>query len=295
MPEFGRLLTAMVTPFDDDLQVDYARAAELALWLIGRGSEGLVVAGTTGESPTLTHDEKLKLYETVKQAVGDRAAVIAGTGDYNTAASIDLTKEAEKTGVDAAMLVGPYYNKPPQEGLYQHFRTIAEATSLPIIVYNVPSRTARNIDPPTIIRLAQIDNIVAVKEAPASMDNVSEICAGVPKGFKVYSGDDSVTLPLLAVGGYGVISVVSHVAGRQMREMIESFVARDTEKAAKLHQRLFPLFKVLFLPTSVNPAPVKTALRLAGFDPGGLRLPLLETTQAEEAQIKAVLEELKLV
>lgn len=295
MPGFGRLLTAMVTPFDDGCQVDYGRAGELAKWLTARGSEGLVVAGTTGESPTLTHEEKLRLFETVKGAVGDEASVIAGTGSNDTAASVKLTAAAEQTGVDGAMLVGPYYNKPPQEGLYEHFRTIAEATSLPLIVYNVPSRTSRNIDPATIIRLAEIDNIVAAKEAPESMDNASLICAGVPDDFRVYSGDDSATLPMMAVGAYGVISVASHVAGPQMREMIESFVARDTAKAAAIHQRLFPLFKVLFLPTSVSPAPVKAALRLAGFDPGGVRLPLVEATEAEVAKVRSVMEELGLL
>ncbi len=291
MVEFGRLLTAMVTPFAETSEVDYEKAARLAQRLLDTGSEGIVVAGTTGESPTLTNEEKLALFRTITEAVGDAAAVIAGTGSNNTRASVELTKAAEATGVDGAMLVGPYYNKPPQEGLYQHFRTVAEATRLPVIVYNVPSRTSRNIDPATVVRLAQdVPNIVAVKEAPAGMENASELCAAVPEGFLVYSGDDSVYLPMLAVGGHGVISVASHVCGPQMAEMTQRFLAGDGPAAARIHQRLFPVFRALFPPTSVNPAPVKSALRLTGFDPGGVRLPLVETTAADLERLRAAMD-----
>jgi 4-hydroxy-tetrahydrodipicolinate synthase len=292
MAGFGRVITAMVTPMDRTLAVDFDRAAALAKRLVERGSDGLVVCGTTGESPTLTDEEKVRLFHTVREAVGRRAAIVAGTGTYNTAHSIHLTKEAERAGCDGVLLVNPYYNKPSQEGLYQHFKAIAESTRLPVMLYNIQGRTSVNCEPATIARLAHIPNIVAVKEASGSLDQMSQIRKLTPPEFLLYSGDDSLTLPLLAVGGYGVVSVASHLAGREIREMIDAFVAGDVHRATAIHMRLWPLFKVLFITT--NPVPVKAALALAGFDVGGLRLPLVEATAKEREQIAAVLKELAL-
>lgn len=284
---FGRLLTAMVTPFKADLSVDYGGAAELARYLIESGSEGLVVSGTTGESPTLATDEKLKLFEVVLEAVGDRAIVIAGTGSNSTSESVSLTCRAEAIGVHGAMAVVPYYNKPPQEGLYQHFRAIAESTKLPLMLYNVPGRTSCNLAAATTLRLAEIPNVVAVKEASGNLDQVAEIVKEAPDGFTVYSGDDSLTLPMMAIGSAGIISVAAHVAGRQMREMIDAFVSGRPGEAAAIHLRLMPVFKGLFATT--NPILVKAALRLRGFEVGGLRPPLVEATEKESAALQEVI------
>jgi len=288
MKNFGRVLTAMVTPFNDQLQVDYPRVIELAKHLADHGSDGIVVCGTTGESPTLTKEEKIRLFQTVKEAVGDRVSVIAGTGSNNTLDSIALTKEAERIGVDGAMVVGPYYNKPSQEGFYQHFKAIAESTSLPIIVYNVPGRTGSNILPETVIRLSEIENIVAVKEASGNLDQVSEIARGVPKDFLIYSGDDSLTLPILALGGAGIISVAAHIIGDQIKAMVDAFLGGEIKKATELHLKLFPVFKVIFITS--NPVPIKAALELAGLPVGGPRLPLIKATEKEIEQIKSVVE-----
>jgi 4-hydroxy-tetrahydrodipicolinate synthase len=290
MKNFGRVLTAMVTPFNDDLSVNYQAAGELAKYLVATGSDGLVVAGSTGEAATLSSEEKVKLFATVLAAVGDKATVIAGTGSNDTLASIKLTKEAEKLGVHGAMLVGPYYNKPPQEGFYQHFKAIAEATALPLIVYNVPGRTSSNILPATIARLAEIKNIVAVKEASGSLDQVSEIVRSTPPDFMVYSGDDSLTLPILAVGGVGIISVAGHIVAKQMQEMIGAFFAGELQKAKELHLKLLPFFKVIFVTT--NPIPIKTAVTLIGQNAGPLRPPLIPPTASETEQIKKVMQEL---
>lgn len=293
MAEFGRVITAMVTPMDRTLAVDYDKAAALAKRLVDHGSDGLVVAGTTGESPTLTDEERIRLFRSVKQAVGTGAAVIAGTGTYDTAHSIHLTEEAERVGCDGILLVNPYYNKPSQEGLYQHFKAIASRTHLPVMLYNIQGRTAVNCEPQTIARLAEVPNIVAVKEASGSLDQMSQIRKLTPPSFKLYSGDDSLTLPLLAVGGAGVVSVASHVAGREIGEMIDAFFAGHVQRATELHLRLWPLFKVLFITS--NPTPVKAAMALAGFDCGGLRLPLIEATAKEREQIAAVLKQFALV
>jgi 4-hydroxy-tetrahydrodipicolinate synthase len=293
MADFGRVITAMVTPMDRDLAVDYAKAAALARRLVETGSQGLVVCGTTGESPTLTDEEKVRLFHTVREAVGNRAAVIAGTGTYDTAHSIHLTREAERAGCDGVLLVNPYYNKPSQEGLYRHFRAVAESTRLPVMLYNIQGRTAVNCEPATVARLAEVPNIVAIKEASGSLDQMSQIRKLTPPEFRLYSGDDSLTLPLLAVGGYGVVSVASHLAGREILEMIEAFDAGDVHRARAIHLRLWPLFKVLFITT--NPVPVKAALALAGFDAGGVRLPLVDATPREREQIASVLKELALV
>lgn len=291
MMKFGRILTAMVTPFHSDYSVNYKAAAELANYLVSNGSDGLVVAGSTGESATLTNDEKLKLYATVLDAVGDKACVIAGTGSNNTKASIELTVEAEKLGVHGAMLVGPYYNKPPQEGYYQHFKTIAEATQLPLILYNVPGRTGSNILPSTIIRLSEIDNIVAVKEASGILDQISEIIRNTRPDFLVYSGDDSLTLPVLTVGGTGVISVAAHIVGTRMQEMIAAFFNGEITKAQNIHLQLLPFIKSMFITT--NPIPIKTAVNIIGQNAGPLRLPLIPATEAELTLIKQALVDLE--
>jgi len=293
MAGFGQVITAMVTPMDRALAVDFDRAAALAKRLVDAGSDGLVVSGTTGEAPTLTDDEKIRLFRAVREAVGPRAKVIAGTGTYDTAHSIHLTREAERAGCDGVLLVNPYYNKPSQEGLYRHFKTVAESTSLPVMLYNIQGRTSVNCEPATIARLAEVPNIVAVKEASGSLDQMSQIRKLTRPEFLLYSGDDSLTLPLLAVGGTGVVSVASHLAGREIKAMIQAFQAGDIRQAQTLHFRLWPLFKVLFITT--NPVPVKAALALSGFDVGGLRLPLVDATAKEREAIGAVLKELALI
>jgi 4-hydroxy-tetrahydrodipicolinate synthase len=293
MDGFGQVITAMVTPMDRTLAVDYDRAAALAKRLVDSASDGLVVCGTTGEAPTLTDDEKIRLFRTVREAVGPRAKVIAGTGTYDTAHSVHLTREAERAGCDGVLLVNPYYNKPSQEGLYRHFKTVAESTSLPVMLYNIQGRTSVNCEPATIARLAEVPNIVAVKEASGSLDQMSQIRKITPPEFYLYSGDDSLTLPLLAVGGTGVVSVASHLAGREIKAMIQAYQAGDIRQAQALHFRLWPLFKVLFITT--NPVPVKAALALSGFDVGSLRLPLVDATAKEREQIGAVLKELALI
>src|SRR3990172_4342230 len=232
MPELGRLLTAMVTPFTGKGEVDYPQAKKLALALLASGSDGLVVSGTTGESPTLTKEEKLRLFAEVKAAVGKRGTVIAGTGTYATAESQELTHEAEKTGVDGCLLVVPYYNRPTPEGLYQHFRAVAGATHLPCILYNIPGRTGTNMAPETIVRLSAIDNIIGVKEASGNMDQWCRILDGVKRpDFYLWSGNDQDTFPLMALGGYGVIAVVSHLVGKQLKEMMEKLVAGRGDQA----------------------------------------------------------------
>jgi len=234
MKKLGRLLTAMVTPFNEEGAVDYKQAKKLALALLNSGSEGVLVVGTTGESPTLVRAEELRLFKEVKSAVGERGAVIAGTGSNNTAEALEATKEAERIGVDACLLVVPYYNKPTQEGLYEHYKTIAQSTSLPCILYNVPSRTVVSLSADTIIKLSQIDNIIGVKEASGNFEQISRIISNTKKDFLVWSGNDSDTLLLLALGGYGIISVASHLVGNQISEMINSFINGKTDKAAAI-------------------------------------------------------------
>lgn len=293
MKNLGRILTAMVTPFHDDLSVNYDAAADLAKYLVANGSNGLVVTGSTGEAATLNYDEKLKLYSTVLDAVGDKATVIAGTGSNDTRASIELTQAAEKLGVHGAMLVGPYYNKPPQEGFYQHFKAIAQITDLPLIIYNVPGRTASNILPSTVARLAEIKNIVAIKEASGNLEQVSEIIRSTPKDFLVYSGDDSLTLPILAVGGVGIISVAAHIVGNRMQEMIAAFVENDLVKAQSIQSELLPFFRMMFITT--NPIPVKTAVNILGLNGGPLRLPLIPPTTSEFEQVKNLMQKMNII
>lgn len=288
-PKWGRLLTAMITPFDEGLAVDYQAAAQLARHLAATGSDGIVVGGTTGESPSLTADEKAALLDTVLDAVGDRVTVIAGTGTNSTADSIALTRRAAQSGAHGIMLVTPYYNKPPQAGLVAHFRAIAAETALPVMVYNVPGRTSVNLLPPAVEQLAAVDNIVALKDAAGNLDQTTEALRRVPPGFLVYSGDDSLTLPMMSVGAHGVVSVASHVAGRRIAEMMRKYAAGDASGAAQLHRELFPLFKGLFATTS--PIPVKAAVNLLGIPVGKPRLPLCELTTAELTQLKQVLQQ----
>jgi 4-hydroxy-tetrahydrodipicolinate synthase len=292
MAVFGRVLTAMATPFDESGAVNWEQVTALAKRLVDNGSDGIVVAGTTGESPTLSDEEKIRLFRAVKEAVGGRAVVVAGTGTNDTKHSIHLTKEAERAGCDGLLLVNPYYNRPPQDGLYAHFRAIAESTRLPCMLYNIPGRTGVNCLPETIARLADVPNIAAVKEASGSLDQVSDIRRRTKKHFLIYSGDDSLTLPILAVGGTGIVSVASHLVGREIQQMVRAFEQGEVAQALQLHLRLLPLFKVLFITT--NPVPLKAALNMSGISVGKPRLPLVEATAKEKEQIQAVLNELAL-
>ncbi len=292
MSKFGRLITAMVTPFGANGEVDYAQAKKLALALINSGSDGVVVSGTTGESPTLTKEEKLRLFSEIKQAVGDRGTVIAGTGSYSTDESIKLTREAEQAGADGSLLVVPYYNKPTPEGLVAHFTAIAKSTRLPCILYNVPSRTVTNLASETVIKLSKVDNIIGVKEASANFEQTAKIIQGAPADFLVYSGNDGDTLPLMAIGAYGVISVASHLVGNQIKAMIEAFLKGDTRQAAAEHRRLLPLVNALFLVS--NPIPVKYAVNKAGFRVGQPRLPLTTPDEQTAGKIDACLKDYKI-
>jgi 4-hydroxy-tetrahydrodipicolinate synthase len=283
MKQLGRLLTAMVTPFNKEGAVDYEQAKKLALALLDSGSDGVVLAATTGESPTLVREEEARLFTEVKSAVGGRGTIIAYTGSNSTAEAVAATEAAEKIGVDACLSVVPYYNKPTQEGLYQHFKTIADSTSLPCILYNVPSRTVTSLSADTTIRLSQIDNIIGVKEASGNLEQISRIINEARKGFLVWSGNDSDTFPILDLGGYGTISVASHLVGKQIKEMIDSAIAGEMEKAADIHRRLLPLVDALFIVS--NPVPVKYALNHIGFYVGKPRLPLVEPDEKSAATI----------
>lgn len=278
MPGF-RMMTAMVTPYDEDLQVNYAKAAELAKYLLANGSDGLVVSGTTGESPVLSTEEKVELFNTVKKTVGKDVEVWAGTGSYNTSASIDLSKKAEQAGVNGILLVNPYYNKPSQEGMYQHFKAIADSVSIPVMLYNIPGRTGINLLPETVEKLARIENITAIKEASGNMDQVSQIRNLLGDKIDIYSGDDSLTLPMLSIGAKGVVSIASHLVGKEIKKMLEAFGKGKTEQAAEIHRYLFPMFKGLFVLT--NPVPVKEALNLLGMKVGNFRLPLCNAGKEE--------------
>ncbi len=287
MKKLGRLMTAMVTPFNEEGEVDYEQARKLALALINSGSDGVVVTGTTGESPTVSKEEKLRLFGEVKSAIGEKGAVVANTGSYSTAESLELTKEAERVGVDACLLVVPYYNKPTQEGLYQHFRAIAQGTGLPGILYNVPSRTITNLSADTVIKLSQIDNIIGVKEASGDLGQISKIIANTSDDFLVYSGNDGDTLPIIILGGYGIISVVSHLVGKQLKEMIDNAVDGKIEGASRIHHHLLPLINAMFVVS--NPIPVKYAVNRVGFKVGKPRLPLTEPDEKSAAFIRDTL------
>lgn len=284
---FGTVLTAMVTPFDTDDNIDYDVTTVLIEHLLANGTEGIVVAGTTGESPTLSDEEKLSLFKHVIDVVNKRVPVIAGTGNNNTAASITLTKEAEELGADAIMLVTPYYNRPDQQGLYMHFSTIAETTKLPVMLYNIPGRSVVNMDAETTIKLSEIDNIVSVKEASGDLDQVSKIIEHTADDFSVYSGDDSMTLPILSIGGHGVVSVASHIIGNEMSEIVRLYTAGKNKEAAMIHRKVLPVIKGLF--NVPSPAPVKAALRLKGIAVGSVRLPIVDLSTEELSALKDLL------
>ncbi|AOM83133.1 4-hydroxy-tetrahydrodipicolinate synthase [Salisediminibacterium beveridgei] len=287
MMSFGKVLTAMVTPFDDDGLINYEQLEILINHLIDNGTDGLVVGGTTGESATLSIEEKAALYQQAVKIANGRVPIIAGTGMNDTYATAELTARAERVGVDGIMLVAPYYNKPSQKGLYEHFHTIAGKTSLPVMVYNVPGRTAVNILPETTIELAKIENIVSVKEASGNLDQITMIVANTPDDFSVYSGDDSLTLPALAVGADGVVSVSSHIIGNQIQQMITHYETGRVQNAAKLHQQLLPIMRGMFIAPS--PSPVKTALNMQGIEVGGVRLPLVPLTSEERQTLNEIL------
>lgn len=288
---FGQILTAMVTPFDHNEEIDFPATRNLINYLIANGTDGLVISGTTGESPTLTEEEKVKLFKFTVEVVNGRVPVIAGTGSYNTKASIDLTRQAADAGVDGIMLVVPYYSKPSQEGLYQHFQAIAAVTSLPIMLYNIPGRSAVNMSVETVVRLSDIPNIVAIKEAGGNLDTMTEIVQNTPEDFSLYSGDDGLTIPVLSIGGAGVISVASHVIGNEMQTMIEKFNSGNVKEAAKDHRSLLPIMKALF--AAPNPTPVKSALNLKGIPVGGVRLPMIPLNKEELNSLQEVLSTLQ--
>jgi len=290
--DFGRVLTAMVTPFKEDGSVNFALAEQLAAHLIEQGTDTLVVCGTTGESPTLSWQEQYELFQVVHHTVASKAKVIAGTGSNSTTEAIAATQKAAKIGLDGALQVVPYYNKPPQAGLYEHFKAIALACpDLPLVLYNIPGRTGQNLQPETVARLAEISNIVGIKESTGNLDQASEIRRLTPNEFHLYSGDDYMTLPLLAVGATGVVSVASHLVGTKIQQMIQAFTEGQVQTATKIHLELFPLFKALFATT--NPIPLKIALKLKGWNVGSTRLPLGEAPSVSQT-LKAVLAELVL-
>ncbi|MGF9965498.1 4-hydroxy-tetrahydrodipicolinate synthase [Bacillus rhizoplanae] len=288
MIDFGTIATAMVTPFDKNGNIDFVKTTKLVNYLIDSGTTAIVVGGTTGESPTLTSEEKVALYRHVVSVVDKRVPVIAGTGSNNTHASVELTQKAEEVGVDAIMLVAPYYNKPSQEGMYQHFKTIAESTKLPVMLYNVPGRSIVQISVDTVVRLSKIPNIIAIKDAGGDVLTMTEIIEKTDDNFAVYSGDDGLTLPAMAIGAKGIVSVASHIIGNEMQDMITAFQTGDMKTAQTLHQLLVRVTNALFMAPS--PTPVKTALQIIGLDVGSVRLPLIPLTEAERTQLLEVIQ-----
>lgn len=287
MISFGKVSTAMVTPFDHKGNIDFEKTTKLVNYLIENGTDSIVVSGTTGESPTLSTEEKIALFQHVVKVADKRIPIIAGTGSNNTYGSIELTKKAEKVGVDAVLVVAPYYNKPNQEGLYEHFKAIAESTSLPVMLYNVPGRTVVKIHPDTVVKLSEIPNIVAIKEATSDLASATEIIARTADDFMLYSGDDYLTLPMLSIGATGVVSVASHIIGNEMQEMIEAFYTGDNKKAASIHQSIVPIMNGMFMAPS--PAPVKTALQMKGIDVGSVRLPLVALSPQEREELSRII------
>ncbi|PZC41496.1 MAG: 4-hydroxy-tetrahydrodipicolinate synthase [Chloroflexi bacterium] len=290
MNEIGRVITAMITPFNENGRVDYEEAAVLADALINSGNDGLVITGTTGESPTLTETERLKLYSTVKESVGDRASIIAGTGTNNTAESIENSMAAEKAGADAVLLVAPSYNKPPQRGLYLHFKSIAEHVSVPCILYNVPGRTAVNIDAETTIELSSVSNIIGVKEASSNMEQISHVIKHTSSDFKVWSGNDDETFQIISLGGYGVVSVSGHLIANQIKKMITLILKGELESASDINKALLDINKILFIVS--NPIPVKYAVKQLGYKVGEPRLPLIKLDDASVSKVDKVLSNL---
>ncbi|HLQ73276.1 MAG TPA: 4-hydroxy-tetrahydrodipicolinate synthase [Bacillota bacterium] len=277
--KFGDIMTAMVTPFNENDEIDFGATEKLVEHLIATGTEGLIIAGTTGESPTLTMEEQIELFKFVVKQVDGRIPVIAGAGSNNTKEAIHLTKNAEAAGVDGIMTVVPYYNKPSQAGLYEHFKTIAASTKLPIMLYNIPGRSSVNMSVDTIVELSKIENIVSVKEASADLDAMADIIQRTDEDFTLYSGDDGLTLPVLSIGGQGVVSVSAHVIGTEMKEMVHAFKEGNVKKAADLHRQLLPTMNAMF--SAPSPTPVKAALEMIGIPVGDVRLPLVSLTEEE--------------
>lgn len=289
-PRFGRMIPAMVTPFDENLELDLKQARALARRLVEGGSDALVINGTTGESPTVFYPQKMKLFEAVVAEVGGEVPIIANVGDNCTADTVDFAQDVQKLGVDAFMLVVPYYNKPPQEGLYQHFKTIAESVDLPCILYNIPGRCVINMTAETTLRLANdVENIVAIKEASGNLEQVAAIIKDAPDGFDVYSGDDSLTYEMMKLGAAGVISTAGNVSPARMKEITTLCAAGNFEEAKKAHDAFLPLMDELFV--TANPIMVKEALNLAGFPVGGVRLPLVNATEEQSAHLAQVMKE----
>ncbi|MQG60068.1 MAG: 4-hydroxy-tetrahydrodipicolinate synthase [SAR202 cluster bacterium] len=286
MSDLGRLITAMITPFDDKGEIDYEEAGHLATSLINSGSDGVIVSGTTGESPALSKEEKIKLLSAVKEAVGNKGSVIAGTSNNNTQESIEISQAAQQAGADGLLLTVPYYNKPPQQGLYEHFKLIAESVDVPCMLYNVPSRTSTNMTDDTTVRLSHIENIVGVKEASSDLAQICRVIENSKEGFKVWSGNDDETFHIMSMGGYGVVSVLSHLVGAQIKNMMGMILEGDIETAAAEHRRLFNIFKIMF--SVSNPIPIKHFVNQAGFHAGTPRLPLVPLTQEEVTTIGAV-------
>ncbi len=283
----------MVTPFDKDGNVHYAEAERLAAHLADNGSDGIVVCGTTGESPTLSWDEEYQLFQVVQKAVAGKAKVIAGTGSNSTSEAIEATQKAAKLGVDASLQVVPYYNKPSQLGIYGHFEAIAKACDLPMMLYNIPGRTGQALEPETVAKLAQVAGIVAIKESTGNIDIASQIRSLTPPEFKIYAGDDSLTLPMLAIGGMGVVSVASHLVGNEIQQMIAAFESGQNQLATQIHIKMLPLFKGLFF--APNPMPIKAALKLQGWEVGGLRLPMCELPAESLPQLQQLLQQQGLI
>jgi 4-hydroxy-tetrahydrodipicolinate synthase len=287
MKKLGRVLTAMVTPFQENGEVDYEETKRLAKALLNSGNDGLVLAATTGEAPTLSWDEEMRIFQEVKSAVGDEPTLVAYTGSNSTKEAVEATEKAEKIGVDACLSVVPYYNKPNQEGIYQHFKAVAECTSLPIMMYNIPGRVVVEMSWETIARLSQFKNIVGVKEASGKMDLVAQTLSNAREGFYVWSGNDNDTFGIMAMGGYGVVGVTTHLTGKQYKKMIDLILADKIKEAAEIHRKLVPLVNAMF--SAPSPAPIKYALNYLGFKVGKPRLPLVPPTEKEAEKIIAEL------
>jgi 4-hydroxy-tetrahydrodipicolinate synthase len=284
---FGAVVTAMVTPFRDDHGLDLDAARSLAAYLYERGSDSLVIAGSTGESPTLTHREKLDLFEAVIDAAKGKGKVLCGTGTYNTAETLELSREAEELGADGLLLVTPYYNKPPQRGLLEHFTQVANAVSIPVVAYNIPGRTGTRIEHDTLLRIAEVPNIVGVKDSTGDFQWISRLISEVSPDFEVYSGDDWATFGYMCLGAVGVVSVAGHLVGGRIRQMCDLLESGDIPAARKIHEALTPLFNALFITS--NPIPVKTALEMIGLPVGPPRLPLVPATSEERERIRKAL------
>ena len=293
MIDFGQVITAMVTPFDQQGHVDYEESVRLATYLVENGTDTILLTGTTGESPTLTHEEEFKLYEIIVKALAGKAKVMAGTGSNSTLTAIEATKKAASVGVDATLQVVPYYNKPSQEGIYQHFKAVAESTDLPIMLYNIPGRTGINMEPETMARCAEIPTIMSVKEAAGSVDQVRRIFSLVSKDFSIYSGDDALTIEFMKEGAVGVVSVASHCIGNELSQLVNRCLNNNFEEAEQIHQTYKQLFDILFITS--NPSPIKAALRCMNFAVGKPRLPLVDVSSNEFEKIKSELIRLQLV